>query len=133
MSQQILDLLQYRVDQANAVIKAISDHGDRLMYSDEYRRTSRFDTTSHGRVWFIDHHTGMQIYPRSGLVWDGFTSDATARKLVEALSHYIQTGKPIDAEWTAIGENALGYDKEAIAAVRMDLAHCKAVQLMSEK
>ena len=130
---KILDLLRYRVDQANAVINAVASHGGRLMYSEEHKRASRFDITSHGRVWFIDHYTGMQIYPKSGLIWTGFTSDAAARKLVEALCQYIMCGKPIDAEWTAAGSSALGYDKEAMAAVCMDLAHCKAVQLTEIK
>jgi len=129
---QAIGLLQYRVDQANAVIRAVSDHGERLMYSEEYKRIARFDVDSHQQLWLVDAHTGLKVYPRDGEVWPGFTAGESGRFLVFSLVEYIKSGKAIDATWTALGKNALDYDKEAMAAIRMDLAHCKAVQLTEE-
>lgn len=130
---QAAGLLQYRVDQANAVIRAVSDHGARLMYSPEYKRVARFDVDSHCQLWLIDSHTGMKVYPRDGEDWPGFTAGPIAEVLIESLVIYIRTGKAIAPSWMRIGQNPQGYDKEAMAAVRMDLAHCDAVQLMPEK
>lgn len=115
------DLRQFRVDQANRVIAAFGAHGHRLLYSHEYERLARFDVDAHEQVWFIDHHTGMKIYPSE-------SNMPSIPELAQALIGYIRTGKKLDQDWTIFGSTLTNYDDVATAAVRMDLGQCHAVQ-----
>lgn len=121
-----------RIDAANAVIEAISDHGRRFFHyrdpatGDE--RVTRIEQTLAGRLVLIDCYTGARVAMVEGRRWKGFTQGGTMRRLVEELVVFIRAGRLVRPGHFALaptslghepGSNIWGYDAEAFAAVQV--------------
>lgn len=113
-----------RLEHANALIQAISNHGRRFFYCVSTGQTSRMELDERGRVWFIDDYTGTRINVASKRRWIGFSHGGTLRDLVEAMRDYIQRGDLLHPEHIAPTRinpengNIWGYSAEAAAALR---------------
>lgn len=119
---------QERLAQANAVIKAVSDHGRRFFYGRTSQRISAFRLDERGVLWFDDHYQGTPVYVAYKGHWRGFSQGGTLRSMVEALALYIREGTPIRpghfGPWNPshIPDGDLwGYGAEAMHAVRAQL------------
>jgi hypothetical protein len=136
---------QQRVAEVNNVIKAIAAHGRRFFHyggSNVYDRATKnttfvpADRTAYlelrrGRVYIIDEYSQKAVYthetkniPNS---WRGFTHGGTMRRLVEEFRDYILTGAQLHPGYVGLERewqkgDVWGYGKEALAAVRADIA-----------
>ncbi len=105
-----IEALEQRAEAANAVIDIISRHGRQFFYSPVYDRASRFDIDRHCQIWYVDHHTGMKVYPLIlGADWPGFTHGRVAKELIHSLARYIATGLKVPY---SLFEKDWGYGKD---------------------
>lgn len=92
-----------RALKANKVIKVVSHHGERKLYSYVYDRVAKFVLDKYSQCWHVDCVTGMRFYPFGDGKWLGFTGDDETRKLVASLAQYIESGEkfelPADDPW----------------------------------
>lgn len=130
MSPQPATLLSkhQRLDEANAVIRAMAGVGRRFFYNERHDRVARFELTLDGRLWFRDDYADKRIYVAYRGRWREFSHGGTMRRLVDALAEYIRSGKRIAAghfgpwpAWVSDGD-LWGYGDEAMASLRAALA-----------
>jgi hypothetical protein len=119
-----------RLAQANALIRAVSEHGRRFFFHAASGRVASLELDRVGRVWFVDDYTGKRIYTHRTHIpsrWMGFSHGGTLRSLVEALRDYIVAGQQIDAWRIATPRlneedgDIWGYGPEASAALRQQV------------
>lgn len=117
-----------RLEEANALIRAMSDVGLRFFYDKRHDRVARFELTIDGRLWFRDDHSDKRIYVAYRGRWRMFSHGGTMRQLVDGLAEYIRSGKRVSAghfgpwpQWICEGD-LWGYGEEAMAALRATLA-----------
>jgi hypothetical protein len=65
--------IRARAHEANKVIGIVSGTGRRFLYSECHDRVARVGLDGVLQVWWIDHHTGMRLYPFGGGHWFGFS------------------------------------------------------------
>lgn len=95
MDDRHRQVIEYRMEQANAVLSALASHGPRAFYSPAYELTAYFYVDSAMQGWLVDYRTGMkQEASRAAVMYDD-----PERGLLQELVGYIRTGKPIDASW----------------------------------
>lgn len=118
-----------RSDHANYVIQVISERGRRFFYSHIYGRAARFFVDDVGQVWYVDDHTGMQLYPLEKKAWHGFSHGSTLKALVHELAQYIQTGEPLHIDWFPVERDAelWAYTEKTMLEVRKLVLLCPAV------
>lgn len=127
-----------RLEDANAVLLAISRHGRRFFYSSEYDRVSQFEMDIRNHLWLRDKWTGKRVNLKRQGRWRHFSDGGTLRSLCEALIGYIRTGEPISPkwfgpwpEWVCNGD-LWGYG-EAMNALRAELPGLRAVALKTHE
>lgn len=113
-------LIQHRIDNANAVIEALADHGRRAFHSDQYDVTGYFYIDSVMQGWWVDFRAGMKREASQAPE----LYDEPERGLLAALLGYIRTGKAIESSWL---DDRWAYGED-IAAVREALEGNDAVQ-----
>ena len=86
---------QARLENANALIRYIADHGRRFFRMGI--RVSQLERDSRGRVWFVDKYTGKRIYTHYRGRWRGFSEGGTLQCLVLKLVRYIVHGDLVPA------------------------------------
>jgi hypothetical protein len=95
MDDRHRQVIEYRMEQANAVLAALASHGPRAFYSPQYELTAYFYVDSVLQGWLVDYRTGMkQEASRAPVLYD----DAERGLLLDLLE-YIRTGKAINASW----------------------------------
>lgn len=111
--------LAHRVKQANKVIELIASKGRRFFYSEAHKRLSRFGLDKYGQIFYVDHYTGMKIYPFAEGYWPGFTSGQTLKAFIARLAQYVKTGEPMEAHWFPIEYDASqwAYGEEVMRAL----------------
>ncbi len=115
-----------RMLHANALIETISKYGRRFFYFDKKDRVAHFSLAPSGHIYFWDDYTGKDIYTAYSGRWNGFSHGGTLRSLVEAMSHYIRTGKPLDIGWIGpermriTDGNIWGYSQDEMAKCRAE-------------
>lgn len=90
--------IRERVRAANRIIDAIAESGPCNLYSPVSDRKARFGLDRVGQVWYVDHFTGMRLYPSPNASWLGFTGSDNLRRLVEALGAFIRESAPLDVD-----------------------------------
>lgn len=95
MDDRHRQVIEYRMEQANALLNAMASHGPRTFYSPVYELTAYFYVDSVLQGWFVHHMTGMkhEATRAPNLL------DDPERGLVQELLKYLRTGKSIDASW----------------------------------
>lgn len=69
-----------------------------FLYSAAHDRRGRFGLDKVGSVWYIDHTTGMMIYPFGDGPWRGWTGTDAQREIVSMLALFIKDAAPLDAD-----------------------------------
>lgn len=108
--------IKERVRAANRIIDAIAENGPCKLYSPVYDRKARLGLDRVEQVWYVDHFTGLRLFPFSGAVWLGFTGADNLRRLVEALALFCRDAAPLDAD--LIVSLLDGYSAKDLAEVR---------------
>jgi hypothetical protein len=109
MDDRQRQVIEYRMEQANALLNAMASHGPRAFYSPVYELTAYFYVDSVLQGWLVDYRTGMkQEASRAPVLYD----DAERGLLLDLLE-YIRTGKAIDT----VSIRQFDYDSES--AVQM--------------
>ena len=90
--------IRARAHEANKVIGIVSGTGRRFLYSECHDRVARVGLDGVLQVWWIDHHTGMRLYPFGGGHWFGFSGAPIVRQLVERLAEYVRDGRRLELE-----------------------------------
>lgn len=89
---------QERVQHANDLIKAISQHGRRFFWNEKAQRTATLELDARGKVWLIDDYRGARVFTEKtsmGNRWKCFSHGGTLRSLIEQMRDYIKTGQQI--------------------------------------
>ena len=117
-----------RLAHANALIKAVSDHGRRFFWSEKDQRVAKLELDERGKVWWIDDYRGSRVCTNTigghEHGWRGFSHGGTLKQLVQMMRDYVSRGLQIPAWHIAPGrlsdENGdiWGYGPEAAKAVR---------------
>ena len=115
-----------RLAHANALIKAISDHGRRFFWNERAQRVAHLELDERGKVWWIDDYRGARVYTHQTTIpsrWQGFSHGGTLRSLVECMRDYVVHGRQLPHFRIATPQlygdsNIWGYSKEAAEAVR---------------
>lgn len=121
-----------RLENANAVLLAISRHGRRFF--EHKGRVSQFEMDIRNHVWLRDKWTGKRVHLTKRGRWRHFSDGGTLRALCQALLEYIRTGEPIGPSWFGpwpqwICDGDLwGYGHEAMTALRAELSKLPAVR-----
>jgi hypothetical protein len=84
-----------RLEQANALIHAISSHGRRFFYCEDRDRIAKFEIQDK-RIKFIDDWSGMSMQCLEGRRWKGFSHGGTMKNLIQKLSNYIRLGEKLN-------------------------------------
>lgn len=95
MDDRHRQVIEYRMEQANAVLSALAEHGPRAFYSPVYELTAYFYVDSVLQGWFVNHLTGMKREAMRAPV----LHDDPERGLLQELVNYIRSGKAINASW----------------------------------
>jgi hypothetical protein len=95
MDDRQRQVIEYRMEQANAVLNALASHGPRAFYSPVYELTAYFYVDSVLQGWYVTHLTGMKHEATRCPA----LHDDPERGLLQELVKYLRTGKPIDASW----------------------------------
>lgn len=123
-----------RLEEANGLIKIISDYGRRFFYNQQRGSVARFCTNARGQIYFVDDYSGKAIYVAYKGRWQGFTHGGTLRNLVEALSYYIRTGHRLSIDWIGperrriTDGNIWGYEPGEMARCREAALKTKAIR-----
>lgn len=111
---------QERVDHANALIQAISNHGRRFFWSKSGQKVAQLSVDTNGKIWWTDDYQGTRVciekvggYEHR---WRGFSHGGTLKNLVQMMRDYIKTGQQIHFGYVA--QECWGYDEEATLAVQ---------------
>lgn len=127
------DAKRRRVEEANAVILAVSRHGRRFFDYPARDGVSRFELSEKGETCFHDGWSRETFRLADHDGWRHFTNGGTLRSLVEALACYVEDGLPIDPAWfgpwphSLNGGDLWGYGREAMDALRGELDALPAV------
>ena len=95
MDDRHRQVIEYRMEQANALLNALASTGARPFYSPAYELTAYFYVDSVLQGWYVHHLTGMK---HEALRCPNLHDDPE-RGLLQELVKYLRTGKPIDASW----------------------------------
>lgn len=87
--------IRARVREVNKIIGVISEHGPRFLYSAAHGRRARFGLDRYLQTWYVDHQTGLIVYPFGEDRWLGFTGP---RELVAMLAHFAKDDTPLDLD-----------------------------------
>jgi len=93
------ELQAARLDNVNAFIKVIGDHGRRFFYNSKSDRYAYMELDGRGRVWFVDDYSGERIYTHRDGRWGGFSQGGTLRMLTEVFRDHVKKGKKINARY----------------------------------
>jgi hypothetical protein len=120
MDDRQRQVIEYRMEQANAVLAALASHGPRAFYSPVYELSAYFYVDSVLQGWLVDYRTGMkQEASRAPVLYDD-----PERGLLQELVSYIRTGKAIDASWLERFE----YSADEFAAVWEEVSNLEIVK-----
>jgi hypothetical protein len=123
--------MDQRANEANKVIRAIGKHGRRFLCSVSQRRYSVFYTDAYGQVWYVDHYTGLKVYPFGPDQWPGFTPGDTMKAMVAVLAQYIKEGTPVPRSYFD-NPYIWGYDDTAMAKVREEAFQSQAIKEITQ-
>jgi len=117
------ELQTKRLENVNAFIKVIGDHGRRFFYDSKSDRYANMQIDARGRVWFVDDYSGERIYTHRDGRWRGFSHGGTIRILVEMLRNHIKQGKKISAHYFTCrswmnGHHPWGYPSDSLEVLR---------------
>lgn len=115
-----IDERRYRAEKINVLIAAIASCGRRFFH--HQGNIARMEVDERGRVWWVDHYSGKQVYTHRQWLGRGFTSGGTLNRLVCAFRDYIMTGAPVKRghfgpwpEWICDGDPwGYGEDMEKV-------------------
>lgn len=109
-----------RLQHANDLIKAISEHGRRFFWSERDKRLARLEMDERGKLWWIDNYRGTRVcVERFGgheHRWQGFSHGGTLKRLVQMMRDYVKNDTPISSWY--IAQDCWGYSPEEAAACR---------------
>jgi len=109
-----------RLGQANALIKAISEHGRRFFWNEGSERLARLELSDAGRLYWVDDYKGDRVF--TGTIggyehrWVGFSHGGTLKDLARDMRDYVVSGRQIQA-WR-VGQDCWGYRPTDAAALR---------------
>lgn len=83
--------LRARMLLVNKLMGILADKGS-FLYSPAYERRGRFGFDRVDSVWYIDHHSGMKIYPFGQEKWIGWTGTDSQRAIVAMLALFAKEG-----------------------------------------
>lgn len=114
-----------RLQHANDLIKAISEHGRRFFWNERDKRLARLEMDDRGKLWWIDDYRGSRVcVERFGgreHAWRGFSHGGTLKSLVQMMRDYVKNDTPISAWY--IAQDCWGYNPEEAAACRAQVAN----------
>lgn len=93
MDERQRQIIEYRMDRANALLASLSAHGPRAFYSPQYELTAYFFVDSALQGWYVNPMTGMK---HEAMCAPNLYQEPE-RELLQELLDYLRTGKPIDA------------------------------------
>jgi len=123
------ELQTKRLENVNAFIKVIGDHGRRFFYYSKSDRYAHMQLDARGRVWFVDDYSGERIYTHRNWRWRGFTHGGTLRNIVEVFRDHIKKGVRIHPSYFTIkswmgSEHPWGYPLDSL-----EILHAEGIRL----
>jgi len=112
-----------RLENVNAFIKVIGDHGRRFFYNSKSDRYAHMEIDKRGRAWFVDDYTEERIYTHYSGEWRGFSHGGSLRSLVQVFRNHIKQGTKINAHfftcrsWVG-GGHPWGYSSDSLEVLR---------------
>lgn len=109
-----------RLQHANDLIKAISEHGRRFFWSERDQRLARLEIDERGKLWWVDNYRGARVYIERVCGyerdhWRGFSHGGTLRHIVQMMRDYVKKGDRFSAWY--IAQDCWGYEADEAAAL----------------
>jgi len=109
-----------RLQHANDLIKAISEHGRRFFWSERDQRLARLEIDERGKLWWVDNYRGARVYiervcGRERDHWRGFSHGGTLRHIAQMMRDYVKKGDRFSAWY--IAQDCWWYEADEAAAL----------------